>query len=159
MRQMFSSAGLALVAAATAVPATAQDDDAFARMMRGESAMQGKKLEKAIKKAEQHPLGSAENPVRTTMPRGEHLYLSRLRCSDGKAPAFYREGNVGPGVYGNIVDLYIVTCKDAEPGESRIYMDMYHGGFIETRPVPGFTAVVPLEKPEEAREKPVEPRG
>ena len=38
-------------------------------------------------------------------------------------------------------------------------MDMYHGGFIETRPVPGFTAVVPLEKPEEAREKPVEPRG
>lgn len=136
MRQTFGMIGAALVLALTASPAAA--DKALDRMMAGESYLQGKDLEKALKQAEEHPLGSAQNPVRTTMPQGQRLYLSRLRCSDGKAPAYYRKGNVGAGPFGNIVDLYKVSCPGAEPLESDIYMDMYHGGFIESRIVPGF---------------------
>lgn len=150
---------LILSALALLAATPAQADKRVDRMMAGESYLQGKDLEKAIAEAEKHPLGSAKNPVRTTMPQGQRLYLSRLRCSDGKAPAFFRRGNVGVGVFGNIVDLYVVTCEGGEPKQSEIYMDMYHGGFIETRPVPGFTSVVPLEKPIEASEKVAEPRG
>ncbi len=128
-------AGLAVFAAA---PLQAQDD-VLARMMRGESAMQGKELERAIAKAEEHPLGSRENPVRVSRPQGQRAYLATLRCSDGKAPRFQRAGNLGPGVYNNIVDLYIVECDGAEPARSEVIMDMYHLGRTEDRPVPGFT--------------------
>ena len=149
MRKTFSIAGAALALALSASPALAdRTDKALDRMMAGESYLQGKDLEKAIKKAEEHPLGSAKNPVRTTMPQGQRLYLSRLRCSDGKVPTFYRQGNVGEGPFGNIVDLYKVSCPGAEPLESDVYMDMYHGGFIEERIVPGFADRAP--KPEVA---------
>ena len=141
MRQNLGFIGAALALALTATPALA--DKAMDRMMAGESYLQGKDLEKAIKKAEEHPLGSAQNPVRTTMPQGQRLYLSRLRCSDGKAPTYYRQGNVGAGPFGNIVDLYKVSCGEAQPRESDVYMDMYHGGFIESRIVPGFTDGAP----------------
>ena len=141
MRQNFGLIGGALALALSASPALA--DKAMDRMMAGESYLQGKDLDKAIKQAEEHPLGSAKNPVRTTMPQGQRLYLSRLRCSDGKAPTFYRQGNVGAGPFGNIVDLYKVSCGEAEPRESDVYMDMYHGGFIEERIVPGFADGAP----------------
>lgn len=136
----------AAVLLCTAVPALA-GDSALERMMRGESAMQGKKLEKAIAKAEQHPLGSRENPVRVTMPVGQRAYLSRQRCSDGKAPEFQRAGNVGPGPYDNIVDLYIVVCKDGEPKRSEVFMDMYHSPHAEQRPLPGFAGPEPIAEP------------
>ncbi|MES2445298.1 MAG: hypothetical protein V4574_20930 [Pseudomonadota bacterium] len=98
--------------------------------------LDGKALDAAIKRAEAHPLGSEKNPVRENMPEGEYAYLGRLRCADGASPKVEREGNVGEGVYRNIVDLFDVTC----PGQAavKIYMDMYHDG-PETRPVPGFT--------------------
>jgi|JI10StandDraft_1071094.scaffolds.fasta_scaffold12820_4 hypothetical protein len=149
MRHTFGMFGAGLLLALSAVPAAAADD-AFERMMKGQSNLQGKELEEAIKQAEAHPLGSAKNPVRTTKPQGQHLYLSRLRCSDGNAPKFYRAGNVGVGPFGNIVDLYKVSCGEAEPRESDVYMDMYHGGFIESRAVPGFAggSVVPEPKAE-----------
>ena len=150
MRQTFGMIGAALALTLTASPALA--DKALDRMMRGESYLQGKDLEKAIEKAEQHPLGSAQNPVRTTRPQGQRLYLSRLRCSDGKAPSFYRQGNVGPGPFGNIVDLYKVSCGEAEPRESDVYMDMYHGGFIESRIVPGFADSTPKAEPVPVKE-------
>lgn len=150
MRQNLGLIGAALVLALTATPALA--DKALDRMMAGESYLQGKDLEKAIKKAEEHPLGSAKNPVRTTMPQGQRLYLSRLRCSDGKAPTFYRQGNVGPGPFGNIVDLYKVSCPGAEPRESDVYMDMYHGGYIEERIVPGFMDSAPKAEPVPVKE-------
>lgn len=102
------------------------------------TGLEGDELKAAIAKAEEHPLGSAENPVRVNMPRGEHMYLRRLRCADGKAPAYDRRGNVGIGIYGNIVDLYDVRCEGQEPAE--IYMDMYFAE-EEKRPVPGFTIV------------------
>lgn len=148
MGKTLGTIGIALALALIATPAAA--DKALDRMMAGESYLQGKDLEKAIKKAEEHPLGSAKNPVRTTRPQGQRLYLSRLRCSDGKAPQYYRAGNVGAGPFGNIVDLYKVSCPGAQPLETDIYMDMYHGGFIESRIVPGFAdgSVVPEPKAE-----------
>ena len=153
MGKSFGMIGAAVALALTASPALADDTDkALDRMMRGESYLQGKDLEKAIEKAEAHPLGSAENPVRTTRPQGQRLYLSRLRCSDGKAPTFYRQGNVGPGPFGNIVDLYKVSCGEAEPRESDVYMDMYHGGFIESRIVPGFADSTPKAEPVPVKE-------
>jgi hypothetical protein len=130
---------LALGCAAVTLPASAQQRPNEGRdMMRamGLKGMSGKKLAKAIAKAERNPLGSKANPVRENMPEGQLAYLSRLRCADGKAPAFDRAGSVGTGVYGNIVDLYSVTCPGAAPTD--VYMDMYHDG-PENRPLPGFT--------------------
>lgn len=122
-------------------PAVAAGDEAKAieRMLRGESWLQGKDLARAIDKADKSPLGSRENPVRVAMPQGQHAYLRGLRCADGKAPAFHRQGNVGSGVFGNIVDDYVVDCGEAAPGEVHVFMDMYHPGHAETRAVPGFT--------------------
>ena len=106
----------------------------------GGGGLSGKKLAKAIEKAEQSPLGSKANPVRENMPAGQIAYLARLRCPGGEKPDFRRTGNVGVGVYRNIIDRYSVTCPGAAPVD--VYMDMYHDG-PELRPVPGFTIVPP----------------
>lgn len=136
---------LAVIAAMATAAAPVQDqqegkvpNDARDMMLSLGGGMKGKKLEKAIAKAEQSPLGSTANPVRENRPEGEVAYLRKLRCGDGTAPAFVRAGNVGEGPFGFIVDLYKVTCpgKDAV----NVYIDMYHDGG-ETRPVPGFTIV------------------
>lgn len=113
--------------------------DRIADMLAAKSAMQGKKLKKTIEKAEAYPLGSKENPVRVEMPQGQMAYLASLRCTDGKPPQFKRIGNYGLGVYDNIIDGYDVRCEGSEPASSTIFMDMYHAGHVETRPVPGFT--------------------
>lgn len=88
---------------------------------------------------ENAPLGSHSNPVKASMPLGEHDYLMRLRCPAGDAPAFVRSGSMGTGVHGNIVDGYKVTCADG--AVFNIVMDMYHR-HREMRPVPGL-AVLP----------------
>jgi len=121
-----------------ATPAAAKGDP-LEQMMSGQSAMQGKKLERAIKKADKQPLGSLENPVRVAMPQGQRAYLASLRCSDGQAPGFVRQGNMGLGVFGNFVDHYRVSCASGTPAELSVYMDMYHHAHVETRSVPGFT--------------------
>jgi hypothetical protein len=132
---------MAALAAATmtVMPTAALAFDPLADMLAGRSAMKGKKLERAIEKAAKHPLGSAENPVRAHMPQGQRAYLAKLRCADGKAPTYFREGNFGIGVYRNIVDGYRVTCDGSEPASSLVYMDMYHAGHVENAAVPGFT--------------------
>lgn len=112
-------------------------DAALSSMLRGESQMSGAALQRAIAEADRHPLGSPQNPVRVQGPPGQRAYLARLRCSDGSAPSFYRRGNVGIGVFGNIVDDYAVTCGSAAPVS--VQMDMYHRGNVENRAVPGFT--------------------
>ena len=86
---------------------------------------------------EKHPLGSAENPVLSEGPPGERAYLIRLRRPEGRAPTFERNGSVGIGPYGAIMDVYNVAC-DA-PAMHHIYMDMYHPGHVEKRAVSGFT--------------------
>lgn len=131
----------AALAALAAVPAAALEKPNQARdTMRslGMKIPSGKKLEKKIAEAEKHPLGSVKNPIRENMPQGQRAYLDRLRCPGGEKPAATRHGNIGEGVYGSIVDLYIVTCPGAKPVE--VHMDMYHDG-PEDRPVPGFTIV------------------
>ena len=132
----FTAAAMMSVAALS--PAAARDDD-LAAMMRsmGGGGLTGKKLKRAIEKADAYPLGSKDNPVRVDGPLGERAYLKRLRCADGNAPEFGRDGNVGSGPYGYIIDLYSVRCRDV-PVVS-VYMDMYHSDAVESRPVPGFT--------------------
>lgn len=120
---------------------TSGDDDlaaALSQMMAGESQIQGKELDERVQKASAAPLGSAQNPVRAHMPPGQRAYLSRLRCADLSRPEFYRAGSAGISPYGNIVDVYIVTCVGSEPAKSEIYIDMYHRGYVEDEAVPGF---------------------
>ena len=83
-------------------------------------------------------LGSKGNPVRCSGPPGERAYLNRLRCSDGKAPTFFRLGSYGKGPYGHILDGYKVECEGKDP--VTVFMDMYHN-HVEKEPVPGFTIV------------------
>lgn len=131
MTHWLKLAVLAAVAGLSVSSAQAQDlGGLFGGGLKGEA------LAKAIAEADKHPLGSEANPVRVNMPPGERAYLSRLRCPDGKRPKFDRAGSMGIGVFGNILDLYMVECKDVKPAE--IYMDMYHKQ-KEDRPVPGFT--------------------
>jgi hypothetical protein len=84
-------------------------------------------------------LGTETNPVRCEAPKGERQYLSRLRCDDGKRPAFSRIGSYGVGPYGNILDGYRVKCEGRD--EATVFMDMYHEGHVEKEAVPGFTIV------------------
>lgn len=103
----------------------------------------GAALQSALAASEKHPLGSDKNPVRAEMPSGQRAYLDRLRCSDGKAPAYERIGNFGAGAFGSIVDGYDVQCAGASPAKATIFMDMYFPGHVETRAVEGFTIVAP----------------
>ena len=131
--------GIGLALSGCATTNANSDDAALERMLSGEPVLQGGELKAALKEADKHPLGSAQNPVRVNMPAGERAYLARLRCSDGRRPDFVRVGNVGIGAFGNIVDLYDVNCYSAKPGRVEIYMDMYFSDHVENRPVPGFT--------------------
>lgn len=87
------------------------------------------------------PLGTAENPVRAAGPQGQRAYLMRLRCPNGEAPNFQREGSAGSGPYGSIMDIYAISCKGLPP--QSIYMDMYHAGHEESRAIQGLTAISP----------------
>lgn len=136
-RIFLSAAALCLLAPA------ASAKDPLAAMMAGESAIQGKKLDKAIQKASAHPFGSAKNPVRAHFPPGQRAYLDRLRCADGNAPKYRRMGSAGASPYQNIMDIYDVDCGDAEPGKQSIHIDMYHKGHVEAEAVPGFTITAP----------------
>ena len=129
---------MAVLAVALGGCATASGGDAdLERMLAGQSAVHGARLDAAVAEAGRHPLGSMKNPVRVEMPAGERAYLARLRCADGAAPRYERRGSGGLGPYRNIVDFYEVTCAGAEPVE--VVMDMYHAGHVEDRAVPGFT--------------------
>lgn len=86
----------------------------------------------------QAPLGSEKNPVRCEQPRGQRAYLQRLRCPSGEAPGFERLGSVGRGPYGTIMDAYAVRCPGREEPWT-VFMDMYHDGVIEDRPIDGLS--------------------
>lgn len=137
----------ALLASGVAIPVHAQErggeefEETMARMLRGESAVSGDALAREVEEAAAHPLGSKDNPVRAQGPQGQRAYLARLRCANLERPAFERLGSVGDSRYGNIMDLYRVTCPDSEPAEREIYMDMYHAGHVEHRAVEGYGIV------------------
>lgn len=138
MRATMALAALCLAGCA-ANPAGSSMDRSLQKAMNGQSQMEGRQLDAAVQRAERNPLGSKSNPVRAQMPPGEIAYLRRLRCGDGTAPTFSRMGSFGDGPYGNIIDGYQVDCGSAAPGRVQVFMDMYHPGFIESRPVPGVT--------------------
>ncbi len=84
------------------------------------------------------PLGSESNPIRAKGPQGQRDYLARLRCSNGRAPQFERDGSIGLGPYGKMVDLYSLHCENGPV--QQVTMDMYHC-VEETRPIEGFEIV------------------
>jgi hypothetical protein len=95
-----------------------------------------------VKEMQKSPLGSKENPVRTEGVEGEYRHLARLRCPEGKPPVVDRIGSAADrSPYGSIVDIYNVVC-DAPPSR-RVFVDMYHPGYVEAAAVPGFTIVAP----------------
>jgi CHAT domain-containing protein len=83
-------------------------------------------------------LGSDRAPVKVGGAAGQRAYLSRLRSKDGTTPKWQRRGSIGVGIYGNIIDVYDI--EDASTGRvASICMDMYHPGYYERRPIPGFS--------------------
>ncbi len=119
-----AAAAMLLAGCATSQPDSAgmSDDDlsaALTRMMANKSQMQGDDLAAAIEAASAYPLGSKENPVRASGPRGQRAYLARLRCSDLSTPTFGRIGSAGMSPYDNIVDSYWVKCEGQRAGVER----------------------------------------
>jgi hypothetical protein len=90
-----------------------------------------------VEPAELGPLGSDRAPVKAGGAAGQRAYLSRLRSKDGSVPKWQRRGNIGAGIYGNIIDMYDV--EEADGNVVTICMDMYYPGYNERHPVPGFT--------------------
>jgi len=130
---------LAAVVAVAGCASGGDDASDFVSMMGGVGATEATRI--ATRLADK-PLGSAGNPVRADMPPGQRAYLSRLRCSNGRAPSFNRIGSMGAGPYGSIIDAYQVDCAaGATPASSVVHLDMYHPGYSEAAAVPGFTIV------------------
>lgn len=142
LREMIA---VGVAASLAIVPGIAWSQDAagrnppagLSRLLSPQSQMDPAELEQAVRDAADHPLGSLQNPVRTEGPSGQRAYLNRLRCADGKAPTFERQGSGGRSPFGGIVDYYAVQCKGA--AVASVIMDMYHRGHQEAQPVPGFT--------------------
>ena len=129
------------LSACTNQPAhTTSDDEALENALGG---IFGEQLQPDMSEVEKHPLGSEKNPVRVSMPVGEHDYLARLICANGeKVSAFARNGSGDLSPYGSVMDIYTVIC-DTDKGamEHRVFMDMYHSDYVEKRPAYGFKAL------------------
>ena len=93
-------------------------------------------MRQLVAAADQHPLGTVENPVRVGGPEGEHAYLGRLRCPDGTPPRIGARREAGIGAFGSVVAAYELGCG-AQTG--RVVFDMYHEEHVETRAPAGFT--------------------
>ena len=64
------------------------------------------------------PLGGMTGPSSTL------YYLKSLRSKDGHPFEFGRNGNVGKGEDGHVIDEYFLSSRAGE--RIRIYIDMYH---------------------------------
>jgi hypothetical protein len=93
-------------------------------------------MRRLIAAADQHPLGTRENPVRVAGPDGERAYLARLHCPDGAAARIGARREAGVGPYGSVVGGYEVICGGAI---SIIVFDMYQEENQETRAPARFT--------------------
>ena len=102
----------------------------------GGNPMSLKRYLKRMTGAVNGELGERTNPICCDDPSGEKHYLNRLRDQSGRRPAFVRGGSVGTGPYGNMLDLYLLTSPGAADRE--VYMDMYHRGYVELEPIPGY---------------------
>ena len=90
---------------------------------------------KAAEKENPKPLGDFKNPIRCEDPGGERYYLARLVDPRAREIDFSRMGSFGKGPYGNILDGYEVIVGDHK---LEVFMDMYHPGYYEERPIKGF---------------------
>jgi hypothetical protein len=63
------------------------------------------------------------NPI----PGNAYHYIPRLRCPQGHPIKGERDGNLGEGVDGHIVDRWTIRCLEGEY-EAVIHCDMYHQG-------------------------------
>jgi hypothetical protein len=70
------------------------------------------------------PLGSITNPVRCNGVQAANQYLSQLLGPEGQFLQFQRLRNVSEGVFGNIVDEYLVESI-TDPFEAIVYVDCY----------------------------------
>lgn len=120
-----------------------EDDDLLLAVLAGRSRLGADENARIAQEASAYPLGNRENPIRAHMPEGQRAYLQRLRCNNGRAPSFHRTGNLGMGIYGNIIDNYEVVCPGSGGGRHMLIMDMYHPDHIETAAPPGFNIVAP----------------
>jgi hypothetical protein len=93
-------------------------------------------MSRLIAAADQHPLGSQENPIRVAGPDGERAYLAHLRCADGSPARVGARHEAGIGPYGSVTGAYDVTCAGV-PG--RLVFDMYEEEHREVRAPAGFT--------------------
>ena len=137
-RYFLALAALSLAAAAQAKPPREESPaprDILASVGSGNS---DEELRRSIAAAAAHPLGSAENPVRTAGPEGTRAYLGRLRCADGSAPRIGAESQGGVGGYGSVLALYPLDCGAAAPGKVELRVDIYHEENVETRAPAGF---------------------
>lgn len=135
---------LILSLTAAAPPSTGKDEPVgfFEALGMKPPGLRGAELEAAVRAANVFPLGSDRNPVRTKGIEGQRDYLSRLRCSDGRAPKVLGRGPGMPSPFGGIIDIYSLRCEGGEPETAAVRMDMYHE-HVETRAAPGFTIVAP----------------
>lgn len=142
MREFLLRASL-LMAAAVGVSgcaSTTQDDQLTGGIFG--PAFGPEEMARKIAAAAAHPIGSEQNPVRSSGPPGERAYIARLRCSNGQAPQILGRGSTGIGPFGNILDLYSIRCAAGTPATAELYMDMYHD-HVEAQPIRGFTIVAP----------------
>lgn len=126
-----------------ASPAAAQELGARttspeAMMSQMSTASPEDEMRQLIARAESHPLGTAENPIRVAGPDGERAYLAHLRCADGATPRVGARREAGVGAFGTVVGAYDVACAGTS---GRIVFDMYQEEHAETRPPAGFTLV------------------
>ena len=151
---MHISAGIARIIAistlsfALSACALGEANEAMGNMIFGGSTTVQADYEAMVSKANAHPLGSAQNPVRVYESIGERAYLSRLRCADGTQPEVTRVGSGGQGPFLTMMTRYTVDCGAASPGKVPVFMDMHFKRHEENRPVPGFSITPPAPEPQ-----------
>ena len=137
-RYFLALAALAVAAAAPAKPPREQSPAAPDILAGVGSGNSDEELRRAIAAAAAHPLGSAENPIRTAGPEGTRAYIARLRCADGSSPRVGAGKEGGVGGYGSVLALYALDCGAASPGKVDLRVDIYHEENVETRAPAGF---------------------
>jgi hypothetical protein len=130
--------------AAAAAPALAQPQPRLGARTASPEAMVAQlnpaspeeEMSRLIAAADQHPLGSQENPIRVAGPDGERTYLAHLRCADGSPARVGARHEAGIGPYGSVTGAYDVTCAGVS---GRLVFDMYEEEHREVRAPAGFT--------------------
>ena len=83
----------------------------------------------------QEPLGSKENPIKCDGPAGEIQYLRRLSGPNHEPLVFERMGSISVKGNPNYLDLTKARSLFDNDISYEIYLDMYHSGHQEQRPV------------------------